>query len=123
MVRIISENDLESLKKLSMDDVFKSYIKDYYFEMLKRFNEQDLSKLGSIFVLDSATDVKSSKFEDFITKNPPYRTVGITLYDGDIPIYITHILLFINNGYAVNIFVEEKYVKDIISNYYKSEVS
>lgn len=123
MTQIKYKEDLDRLNTTKICDKFKTYINDYYYEMLKRFNEQDLSRRGSIFVIDSAEDVKTSKLKDFITKNPPYRTVGLTLYDGDIPIYITHILLFINNGYAVNIFVEEEYVKDIISNYYKSEVS
>lgn len=77
--------------------------------MLLRFESENLDGLGSIFVLDSKEVVIASKLDEFLEKHPPYRTVGLTLYDGDSPIYITHILLFIN-GYAINIFVEESYL-------------
>ena len=123
MIKIVCKSDLDGLEKLKITDVFKMYIRDYYNAMLSRFESENLKNFGSIFVLDSREAVIASKLDEFIVKNPPYRTVGLTLYDSDIPIYITHILLFVN-GYAVNIFAQEEHLEHIVSNYYKeSEVS
>ena len=110
MIKIIHNPDLEGLEKLKIPDVLRKYIKDYYNEMLLRFKCESLDGLGSIFVLDSKEAVIASKLDEFIIKYPPYRTVGLTLYDGDEPIYITHILLFVN-GFAVNIFAEERHLE------------
>lgn len=123
MIKIVCKSDLDGLEKLKITDVFKMYIRDYYNEMLLRSKSKSLDGLGSIFVLDSKEAVIASKLDEFMVKYPPYRTVGLTLYDGDTPIYITHFLLFVN-GYAVNIFAQEKHLAHIVSNYYKeSEVS
>ena len=117
MIKIINKSDLTGLDKLKIPDVFRKYVADYYEKMLLRFECESLEGLGSIFVLDSKEEVIASKLGNFLEKNPPYRTVGLTLYDGDTPIFITHILLFINN-FAINIFVEEQYI-----NYLKKEVT
>lgn len=117
MIKITSKSNLDGLEKIKIPDVFRKYIRDYYKEMLLRFECESLEGLGSIFVLDSKEEVIASKLGDFLEKNPPYRTVGLTLYDGDNPIFITHILLFINN-FAINIFVEEQYI-----DYLKKEVT
>lgn len=53
MVKIISKSDLNELEKLKNPDVFRTYIRDYYNEMLLRFKSESLDGLGSIFVLDS----------------------------------------------------------------------
>ena len=110
MIKIVCKSDLDELKKLRIPDVFRKYIRDYYNEMLLRFEGESLEGLGSIFVLDSKEAVIASKLDEFLEKHPPYRTVGLTLYDGDSPIFITHILLFIN-GYAINIFAEEQHLE------------
>ena len=109
MIKITNKSNLDGLEKLKIPDVVRKYIKDYYNEMLLRFESESLDGLGSIFVLDSKEAVIASKLDDFLENHPPYRTIELTLYDGDSPIYITHILLFIN-GYAINIFVEERYL-------------
>ncbi len=122
MIKIVCKSDFGGLEKLKIPDVLRKYIRDYYNEMLSRFESESLKDFGSIFVLDSKEAVIASKLDEFIVKYPPYRTVGLTLYDGDTPIYITHILLFVN-GYAVNIFAQEEHLAHIVSNYYKeSEV-
>ena len=110
MIKIIHKPDLEGLEKLKIPDVVRKYIKDYYNEMLLRFESESLDGLGSIFVLDSKEVVIASKLDEFLEKHPPYRTIGLTLFDGDSPIFITHILLFIN-GYAINIFAEEQHLE------------
>lgn len=112
MIKITSKSNLDGLEKIKIPDVFRKYIKEYYNEMLLRFECETLENLGSIFVLDSKEAVIASKLNEFLEKNPPYRTVGLTLYDGDNPIFITHILLFINN-FAINIFVEEQYINSL----------
>ena len=110
MIKIINKSDLRELEKLKIPDVLRKYIRDYYNEMLLRSESESLKNFGSIFVLDSKEAVIASKLDEFIVKYPPYRTVGLTLYDGDTPIYITHILLFVN-GYAINIFAEEQHLE------------
>ncbi len=121
MIKITNETNLTELEKLDITDVFKKYIINYYNEMLSRFECENLDNLGSIFVLDSEKDVEDSNLEDFLIKHLPHRVVGLTLFDQKIPLEITHILV-VSGGYAVNIFVEEKYVSQIILNAQK-EVS
>ncbi len=108
-IKIVCKSDLDGLEKLKIPDVLQKYIKDYYNEMLLRFESENLEGLGSIFVLNSKEAVIASKLDEFLEKHPPYRTVGLTLYVRDSPISITHILLFIN-GYAINIFAEEHHL-------------
>lgn len=110
MIKIIHKSDLDGLEKLKIPDVLRKYIKDYYNEMLLRFESETLDGLSSIFVLDSKEAVIASKLDDFLENHPPYRTIGLTLYDGDRPIFITHILLFIN-GYGINIFADEQHLE------------
>ena len=110
MIKIGCKSDLDGLEKLKIPDVLRKYIRDYYNEMLLRFESESLKNFGSIFVLDSKEAVIASKLDEFLKNHPPYRTVGLTLYDGDRPIFITHILLFIN-GYAINIFAEEQHLE------------
>ena len=118
MIKIGCKSNLDGLKKLKNPDVFRTYIRDYYNEMLLRFESKSLDGLGSIFVLDSKEVVIASKLDEFLKKHPPYRTIGLTLYDGDSPIYITHILLVIN-GYTINVFVEERHL-DVLKKEGKS---
>ena len=110
MIKIINKSDLRELEKLKIPDVLRKYIRDYYNEMLLRSESESLKNFGSIFVLDSKEVVIASKLDEFLKNYPPYRTVGLTLYDGDSPIYITHILLVIN-GYTINVFVEERHLE------------
>ena len=110
MIKIIHKSDLNELEKLKIPNVLRKYINEYFEEMLLRFESESLKNFGSIFVLDSEEAVIASKLDEFLEKHPPYRTVGLTLYDGDSPIFITHILLFIN-GYAINIFAEEQHLE------------
>ena len=110
MIKITNKSNLDRLEKLKINDVFRTYIRNYYKEMLLRFESESLEGLGSIFVLDSKEAVIASKLDDFLENHPPYRTIGLTLFDGDSPIFITHILLFIN-GYAINIFAEEQHLE------------
>ena len=110
MIKIITNPDLDGLGRLKIPAVLRKYIADYYNEMLSRFECDTLEGLGSIFVLDSKEAVIASTLNEFLEKHPPYRTVGMTLYDGEQPIFITHILIFINN-FAVNIFAEERHLE------------
>ena len=110
MIKIVCKSDLDGLGKMKIPDVLRKYIRDYYNEMLLRFESESLKNFGSIFVLDSKEAVIASKLDDFLENHPPFRTIGLTLYDRDSPISITHILLFIN-GYAINIFAEEQHLE------------
>ena len=71
MIKITSKSNLDGLEKIKIPDVFRKYIKEYYNEMLLRFECESLEGLGSIFVLDSKEAVIASKLGDFLEKNPP----------------------------------------------------
>ena len=81
MIKIITKPDLNGLDKLKIPDVFRKCIKEYYEEMLSRFECDTLEGLGSIFVLDSKEAVIASKLNEFLENHPPYRVVGMTLYE------------------------------------------
>lgn len=49
MIKINHKSDLDGLEKLKIPDVFRTYIRDYYKEMLLRFESENLDGLGSIF--------------------------------------------------------------------------
>ena len=123
MIKIITKSDLDGLEKLNLPEVMKRYLRDYHGEMLNRLDCQDesLGESGCMFALDSKEVVEAAKLFEFLQKNPPSRVVGMTLFDGAIPIFITQILLFVKGGYAVSIFAQEEHLKDTLEKYYKGK--
>ena len=57
MIEITCMNDIENLNKPNIPFVFKKYIEDYLNEMLLRFDCDNLSNLGSIFVLENECEL------------------------------------------------------------------
>ncbi len=123
MIQVVRKADLENLNKIKIPDAFHDYVERYFLEMIKRFDVDDLSGIGTVFVIDSEEDIEKYGLEAFLLKHPPCRVVGMTLYENNEPLFITHILVKETGSAAVNIFAEEKYVQHIISNVYKGEVS
>lgn len=127
MLKVVNKNDLEVVKHTSKSPkILINFIQDYYNEMLSRFKCESLEGIGSIFLLDSLEDVVGSKLDDFLIKFPLQRVCEFVLYDeGDVHFNITQLLLNVN-GFAVNIFAQEEYLKDIVYKHYisnsKSEV-
>ena len=59
MIEITCMNDIEKLNKPNIPCVFKKYIEDYLNEMLLRFDCDNLSNLGSIFVLENECELET----------------------------------------------------------------
>ena len=123
MISIVKKADLENLNRIKISKAFRDYVERYFLEMTKRFLADDLSGIGTVFVIDSVEDIEKYGLEAFLLKHPPCRVVGMTLYDNNEPLLITHILVKEIGTAAVNIFAEEKYVQHIILNVYQGEVS
>ena len=127
MYKLTRKIDLDIMREQSKSPpILKMYIEDYFNEMLSRFKCESLEGIGSIFLLDSLEDVVGSKLDDFLIKFPLQRVCEFVLYDeGDVHFNITQLLLNVN-GFAVNIFAQEEYLKDIVYKHYisnsKSEV-
>ena len=121
MIKIVTKSDLAGLESLNLPEVMKKYLREYHEVMLKRLDcpGDSLEKFGCIFVLDSEKAVAASKLGDFLQKNPPARIVGMTLFDGETPVFITQILLFVQGGYAVSIFAKDEHVKGTLEDLQK----
>lgn len=119
MFKIVTKDDLAvAICKSESPEILKSYIRDYYKEMLSRFKCESLEEIGSIFLLDSQEDVDGSKLDDFLIKFPPQRVCEFVLYDkGNQHINITQVLLNVN-GFAVNVFAQQQYLKNIVYKHY-----
>ncbi len=57
MITINCKTDIQKLNKPDIPCVFKSYIDDYLKEMLLRFDCDNLSNFGSIFVLENDNEL------------------------------------------------------------------
>jgi len=123
LISIVKIEEFEKLKRTNIPKAFRDYVERYFLEMTKRFSVNDLSGIGTMFVIESAEDIEKYGLEAFLLKHPPCRVVGMTLFEKNEPLFITHILVKEMDSAAVNIFSEEKYVQHIISNVYKGEVS
>ena len=57
MIEITRMNDTEKLNTPNIHNKYKSYIEDYLKEMLLRFDCDELSNFGSIFVLENDSEL------------------------------------------------------------------
>lgn len=84
MIEITCMNDIEKLNNPNIHYIYKSYIEDYLKEMLLRFDCDNLSNLGSIFVLESEKELehfspsKASHFMNVGLITPNKETLSIT---------------------------------------------
>lgn len=120
MLKIVTAQDLIELEQMILPKAFQQFMKDYYKEMLIRFKctHDSIKDYGCIFVFDSKEEIDKSGLRELLEKHPPVRVIGMTLYDDGKPIFITQIMLFVNGGYACNIFALEEHLIDVGSNYY-----
>ncbi|MBR3837460.1 MAG: hypothetical protein IKJ74_04855 [Clostridia bacterium] len=123
MISIVKKEELENLNKIKIPDAFRDYVERYFLEMTKRFSVNDLSGIGTVFVIESAEDTKKYGLEGFLLKHPPCRVVGLTLFENNEPLFITHILVAEKGTTAVNIFAQEVHLKDTLEKYYKGKES
>lgn len=84
MIEITCKKDIEKLNKTDISCVFKTHIEKYLDEMLLRFDCENLSDFGSIFVLESENELEMfspSKASHFISVGlvtPNNETFNIT---------------------------------------------
>ncbi len=120
MIQVVRKIDLENLNKIKIPKAFHDYVERYFLEMTKRFAVDDLSGIGTVFVIESTEDIEKYGLETFLLKHPPCRVVGLTLHENEEPIFITHILVKETGSAAVNIFAQEEHLKDTLGKYYNS---
>lgn len=107
MIEITCMSDIVKLNNPNIHYIYKSYIEDYLKEMLLRFDCDNLSNLGSIFVLESEKELehfspsKASHFINVGLVTPNNETFNITQ------------LFFFEKSYAKIVFVDSS----IIGNY------
>lgn len=119
MYKIVKKSDLELMKERSTSPpIFKKYIEDYYNEMLSRTQRESLEGIGSIFLLDCDKAVSLSKLDEFLLLYPPQHVAALVLFEKDgATLEILQVLLNVN-GFAVNIFAQEKHLKATIEKHY-----
>ena len=110
MIKITCKKDIEKLNTPDFPCAFKKYIENYLNEMLLRFDCDNLSNFGSIFVLESEKELETfspSKASHFINVGlvtPNNETFNITQ------------LFFFEKSYAKIVFVDDRIIENYKTN-------
>ena len=103
--------DIEKLNKTNIPTDLKKYIEDYLREMLLRFDCENLSSFGSIFLIESEKEL-----EHFSpSKASHFMNVGLII-ENNKSLNITQ-LFFFEKSYSKIVFVDSS----IIKNYIRSD--
>ena len=106
IITITCKKDIEKLNKPDIPCVFKKYIESYLDEMLRRFECNDLSEFGSIFVLENEREL-----EDYSPSNASqFMNVGL-ITENNKTLNITQ-LFFFEKSYARVAFVDSSIIKN-----------
>lgn len=109
MIEITCMSDIEKLNKPNIPIVFKNYIQDYLCEMLSRFDCDNLSNFGSIFVLDNESEIDS-----FLPTNASqFMNVGL-ITENNKTFNITQ-LFFFEKSYAKIVFVDSSIIENYVN--------
>ena len=109
MIEITCMSDIEKLNKPNIPIMFKNYIQDYLSEMLLRFDRDNLSNLGSIFVLESEKELEHFsplKVSHFIN-------VGL-MTGNNKSLNITQ-LFFFEKSYTKIVFVDNSIIENYVN--------
>ena len=109
MIEITCMSDIEKLNKLNIPIVFKNYIQDYLSEMLLRFNCDNISNLGSIFVLENESELDAYP----PTNASQFMNVGL-ITENNKPLNITQ-LFFFEKTYARIVFADSSIIENYIN--------
>lgn len=105
MIEIVCKNDIGKLNKPDIPCVFKKYIEEYLNEMLLRFECNNLSNFGSIFVLEN-----ESELDTYSPSNTSqFLNVGL-ITDNNKTLNITQ-LFFFEKSYAKIVFVDDRIIE------------
>lgn len=107
MIEITCMSDIEKLNKPNIPIVFKKYIQDYLCEMLSRFDCDNLSNFGSIFVLENECELETYS----LSNASQFMNIGLIISNNK-TFDVTQ-LFFFEKSYAKIIFVDSS----IIENY------
>lgn len=107
MIEITCMSDIEKLNKPNIPIVFKNYIQNYLCEMLSRFDCDNLSNFGSIFVLENECELETYS----LSNASQFMNVGLLTSNNEI-LNVTQ-LFFFEKAYAKIVFIESS----IIENY------
>ena len=109
MIEITCMSDIEKLNNSNIPTVFKNYIKDYLIELLSRFDCENLSEFGSIFILE-----KESELEIYSPSNASqFLNVGL-ITENNKTFDITQ-LFFFEKSYAKIVFVDSSIIENYIN--------
>ena len=109
MIEITCMSDIEKLNKPNIPTVFKKYIEDYLSEMLLRFDCDNLSNFGSIFLIESESelDIHSP------TNASQFLNVGL-ITENNKTFNITQ-LFFFEKTYARIVFADSSIIENYIN--------
>lgn len=116
MITITCKNDIEKLNKPNIPTIFKKYIYDYLSEMLLRFDCENLSSFGSIFLIESESelDIYSP------TNASQFLNVGLITPNNEI-LNVTQ-LFFFEEAYTKIVFANSTLIEKYIKNLKRSDV-
>lgn len=109
MIEITCMDDIEKLNTPNIHCIFKRYVEDYLKEMLLRFDCDNLSNLGSIFVLESEKELEHFsplKISHFIN-------VGL-MTGNNKSLNITQ-LFFFEKSYTKIVFVDNSIIENYVN--------
>ena len=110
MITITCKTDIEKLNKSNFPIVFKNYIQDYLSTMLSRFECNNLSNFGSIFVLEN-----ESELQIYLPSNASqFLNVGL-ITESNKTFDFTQ-LFFFEKSYAKIVFVDDRIIENYKTN-------
>ncbi len=110
MIEITCMSDIEKLNKPNIPAELKKYIEDYLCEMLSRFDCDNLSNFGSIFLIES-----ESELEDYSPSNASqFMNIGLIISNNE-TLDVTQ-LLFFEKSYAKIVFVDDRIIENHKTN-------
>lgn len=110
MITITCKTDIEKLNKSNIPTIFKKYIEDYLKTMLSRFECDNLSNFGSIFVLENESELDTYS----PTNASQFLNVGL-ITENNKSLNITQ-LFFFENTYTKVIFIESSIIEKYINS-------
>lgn len=110
MIEITCMSDIEKLNKPNIPIVFKNYIQNYLCEMLSRFDCDNLSNFGSIFVLENECELETYS----LSNASQFMNVGLLTSNNEI-LNVTQ-LFFFEKAYAKIVFIESSIIEKYINS-------
>lgn len=110
MIEITCMSDIEKLNKPNIPIVFKNYIQNYLCEMLSRFDCDNLSNFGSIFVLENECELETYS----LSNASQFLNVGL-ITENNKTFDFTQ-LFFFEKSYAKIVFVDDRIIETYKTN-------